>query len=250
MFRHVLHAFLLLLMLLAARPAAAAENIYIVAHDATWPPLEFVDEKGALIGYSIDYIAAVSKAAGFQIKHINGPWDGIFSRLAEGKYDIVASSVAITDERSKSMDFSTPYFETKQVLVLRADNAAASLAALERPVFGAQIGTTGQSAANEHPNTTAKLFDDLSDAMMELAAGKIDGVVCDMPVAYYYTRMLPAYVKKIKIAPFPISDRKEYYAFAVRKGNEQLLRMINDGIAAVQRDKIAEALFIKWFPER
>ncbi len=239
-----------LLLFLCAQPLAAEAKTYVVGHDPTWPPMEYLDEKEILVGYSIDYIDAVAKAAGFAVTHTEAPWVGIFTRLDQGQYDIVASSVSITEERRKTMDFSDPYFETRQVLVLGAGNEAASIETMPRRILGVQVGTTGQSAANRHPNVTTRLYDEVKDAIQDLAAGKLDGVVCDLPVAQYFVTMVPQHAGRLQIASFSVTDQKEYYGFAVKKGNSSLLRLINTGIAAIQHNKTADALQRKWFPEK
>ena len=97
MFRACLIA---LLLCLTGGVAMAEERVVVVAHDATWPPMEFMDAQRNLVGYSVDYIDAVAKEAGFKVEHKNVAWDGIFAGLAGKIYDVISSSVTITDERS------------------------------------------------------------------------------------------------------------------------------------------------------
>src|SRR5208337_687608 len=78
----------------------------IIATDATWPPMEYVDEHKNIVGFDIDLLKAVAKEAGFEVEFVNTAWDGIFAGLAANKYDAVVSSVTITEERKNAMDFS------------------------------------------------------------------------------------------------------------------------------------------------
>ena len=89
--------------------AAQKDFTITVATDATWPPMEMVDTNKNIVGFDIDFLTAVAKEAGFNVEFKNTAWDGIFAGIAAGKYDAIISSVTITDERKKTMDFSLPY---------------------------------------------------------------------------------------------------------------------------------------------
>ena len=108
----------LLSLLLCASLANAAEKPLIVASDATWPPIEMLDENKNVVGYSIDYLKAVAKEAGLNVEFRNTAWDGIFAALESRQADIIASSVTITDKRKKAMGFSDPYCEIRQAVVV------------------------------------------------------------------------------------------------------------------------------------
>ena len=83
-------------VLLFAGFAQAEDKTLIVAHDATWPPMEFINkETKQVMGYSVDYIDAVAKEGGFKVVHKNVAWDGIFAGLENGNYNVIASSVTI-----------------------------------------------------------------------------------------------------------------------------------------------------------
>jgi polar amino acid transport system substrate-binding protein len=116
-----------------------------VATDATWPPMEFINEDQEIVGFDIDLMNAIAEAAGFEVEFQNTAWDGIFAGLANRDYDAVISSVTITEERQRTMDFSIPYINAGQVLIVRQDAPAGwqSLEDLQGESVGAQIGTTG-----------------------------------------------------------------------------------------------------------
>ena len=86
---------------------AAVMNI-VVATDATWPPMEMVDENKEIVGFDIDLMKAAAEAGGFTVEFQNTAWDGIWAGLAAGEYDAIMSSVTITEERKKTMDFPFP----------------------------------------------------------------------------------------------------------------------------------------------
>ena len=104
----------LFLLVISAGPLQAETPKYIAAGNCAWPPMEFVDQDAKPIGYTIDYLNAVAKEAGFEVEFKNVGWDGIFAGIGAKRYDIIASSVTVTEERKKILDFSDPYFTVRQ----------------------------------------------------------------------------------------------------------------------------------------
>lgn len=236
----------LCLLLGAATLAMAEGRTVVVAHDATWPPMEFMDENRNIVGYSVDYIDAVAKEAGFIVEHKNVAWDGIFAGLAGKKYDVISSSVTITEERAKVMDFSEPYYEVRQAVIVPKGAEYTSMADLKGKNLGAQIGTTGYMAIKAADGITAKTFDEIGLAMAALSSGRLDGVVCDDPVATNYILINKDYAAKLKVAFVIPADVPEYYGFAVTKGNTELVDLLNKGIEQVKAKGIEEELRGKW----
>jgi polar amino acid transport system substrate-binding protein len=207
--------------------------------------MEMVNEKGVIEGFDIDLMEAIAKKGGFEVEFKNTAWDGIFVGLAAGKYDAVISSVTITEERKKTMDFSDSYINAGQVLIVSADTEdVAVIADLEGENVGAQIGTTGAFEIEKVPGVTLKTYDELGFAIEDLVAGRIAGVVADTPIAADYALQNENYKKKLKIVGDAFTD--EYYGIAVKKGNKELLDKINAGIAAVKEAGINEKLEKKW----
>ena len=100
-----------LLSLLLCASVAFAEKPLVVASDPTFPPNEMLNKDKEIVGFSIDYIKAVGKEAGFDVQVKNIAWDGIFAALASNQVDVIAASVSITDKRKKAMLFTDPYYE-------------------------------------------------------------------------------------------------------------------------------------------
>ena len=217
---------------------------YVVATDATWPPMEMVDETTKeFIGFDIDLMKAIAAEAGFEVEFRNAAWDGIFSGLAAGEYDAVISSVTITDERKQQFDFSNPYINAGQIVIVRVENTDInSHNDLGGKTVAAQIGTTGAMAVQEIAGATLKQYDEIGFAFEDLLAGRVDAVVCDTPVAADYAGV--QYAGKIKLVGEPFTD--EYYGIMVKKGNAELLNQINAGLKAVQEKDIDQQLMVKW----
>jgi len=243
MFRKL--TFLMLALLLFVKPVMAKEIVFAV--DATWPPMEMVDENRQIVGYSIDYMTAAGKEAGFTPVFRNTAWDGIFAGLAAGNYDAICSSVSITEERKKAMDFSIPYYEVKQGLVVAKDSPAKTLEDLQGKSVGAQIGTTGYFAIQKVAGVNARSYDEIGLAMQDLYNGRIDGVVCDDPVAAQYALNEPRFAERLHLVSVIDADEPEYYGIAANKGNNEILDLINKGIQAVKDKGIEDEIKKTWF---
>ena len=242
MFRRVILALVSLALLCG--PAAAAEK-FIVASDCTWPPMEMLDASKQPEGFSTDYLRAMGKAAGFEVEVRNIAWDGIFGGVATGQYDIVASSVTITPEREQQFDFSAPYYEVVQAVVLPAGKSIKSLAELKGKRVGGQIGTTGIFVMRKaNAGADIKEYDDVGLAIQDLVGGRLDAVICDDPVALYYVNKKADTAGKLNIS-FK-TEEKEFYGFTVRQGRKDLVEKLNKGIKEVKASGVEAKLLQKW----
>ena len=217
----------------------------VVATDATWPPMEMVNEKKEIVGFDIDLMKAIAREGGFTVEFKNTAWDGIFAGLSAGKYDAVMSSVTITEERKKQMDFSIPYINAGQVLVVRKEESGVSkLEDMVGKKVGAQIGTTGAFAVEKVKGVMLKTYDEIGLAFEDLVNGRIDGVVADSPTAANFALQNADFKGKLKIVGKPFTE--EYYGIAVKKGNKKVLDAINKGLKKVLDSGENKKLEEKW----
>ena len=239
---------LFVLMAIVMSASMARAETYTVASDCTWPPMEMLGDDKQPAGFAIDYLNEVAKAAGIDVQFNNIAWDGIFGGVATGKYDIVASSTTITPERQKQFDFSDPYYDVMQAVVLPADQQISSLSDLKGKKVGGQIGTTGIFVMrNADVGADLREYDDVGLAIQDLVGGRIDAVICDDPVAMYYVHKKPDTAGKINLS-FKTDDA-EQYGFTVRKGRQDLVDKLNKGIAAVKASGKDVELRKKWLGE-
>lgn len=229
----------------AVEPEKVEAIKLVIATDATWPPMEYVNEQKQVVGFDIDLMKAAAKEGGFTVEFKNTAWDGIFAGLAAGKYDAIMSSVTITEERQKTMDFSIPYINAGQVLIVRTDTTGVTvLADLKGKTAGAQIGTTGYFEIEKVKGVTPKAYDELGLAIEDLTNKRIDGVVADTPIAADFALQNANYKEKLKIVGEPFTD--ELYGVAVKKGNAKVLDAVNKGLKAVLDKKIDEKIKDTW----
>jgi polar amino acid transport system substrate-binding protein len=234
-------------MAVAILATTAQAKTIMFASDCTWPPMEFMSEGKQCVGFAPDLVMAMAKAGGFTANIQNTAWDGIFAGLAAGKYDVIASSVSITEERKQAMDFSDPYFEVKQGVVVREDTGIKTEADLAGKAVGAQIGTTGFFAAQRIAGESAKSYDEVGLAIADLAAGRLDAVICDDAVAADYALTNPEYAKSLALGFMIVPDAPEYLGFAVQKGDAKTLETLNAALKAVKDSGEYDTIFNKWF---
>jgi polar amino acid transport system substrate-binding protein len=249
MLRKTFTGLMLAVLLLGVVSCAKKEPTKIViASDATFPPMEMVDTSKNIVGLDVDLMNAAAKAGGFTVEFKNTAWDGIFAGLENGKYDAVMSSVTITDERKKTMDFTMPYYNAGQILTVRADtNGVAVIADLKGKTVGAQIGTTGAFEIDKVKDANQikeKTYDEIGLAFEDLTNGRIDGVVVDTPTAASYALQNDKYKGKLKTVGAPLTE--EYYGVAVKKGNQKVLDLLNAGLKKVLDSGANKAIEDKW----
>jgi polar amino acid transport system substrate-binding protein len=217
-----------------------------VATDATWPPFEFVDEQTKeIVGFDIDLMNAIAKEADLEVEYINVGWDPLLAGMAAGQYDAAISAMTITEERKKQFNFSDPYYNAGQLIVVRAEQTdIAKPEDLAGHTVGAQIGTTGAIAVEKISGATLKTYDTIDLAYMDLVNGQIDAVVADNPLAVGYVNL---HKPKLKTVGEPFTE--EEYGIAVRKGADEALARINKGLKIVLDQGIIKKLEDKWLTE-
>ncbi|SMC19502.1 polar amino acid transport system substrate-binding protein [Andreprevotia lacus DSM 23236] len=230
-----------------ASTTLAADKPLQVATDAAYAPFESQNEKKEIVGFDVDVLTAAAAKSGLHLKFVNTPWEGIFATLGTGDRDIVSSAVTITDERKQSMDFSDPYFEAKQLIAIGPKSKITKFADLKDKKVGVQTGTTGDEVVQKllgKTNPNIKRFESTPLALKELLNGGVDAVVADNGVVVnFIANNKNDKLKTIDDASFA----KEYYGFAVKKGNKALLEKLNKGIAAIKADGTYAKIYKKYF---
>jgi polar amino acid transport system substrate-binding protein len=233
----------------ASAPAAAAPppaKVYAVGTDAAYAPFESQNEKGEIVGLTVDVVTAAKKA-GIEVKFVNTPWEGIFNSLNQGDRDMLASSITITDERKQTMDFTDPYFDAYQLIAVRGNSKVAKFDDLKKLKVGVQTGTTGDEVVTKQQgknSTNIKRFESTPLALKELEAGGVDAVVADNGVVInYVANNAGAKFKTVSDKAFA----PEQYGFAVKKGNTELLTMLNKGLADIKADGTYDKIYTQYF---
>lgn len=211
------------------------EGTLTVCSDIPYPPMEMEGDSG-YTGFDIELMRNISDELGLDMRVQDVGFEGLQSgaTLAAGTCDVAASSMTITDERDENLDFSDPYFDANQSLLVPEDSNISGIDDLAGKSVGVQQGTTGQSYTEENAPDDANIVAFPSDAELSsaLAAGQIDAILQDIPPNENHAQESNPIPSKI-VATFRTD---ESYGFAVEEeGSEELLQAINDALQT-QRD--------------
>jgi len=222
----------------------------VVATDPTYPPFEFHDDDGELVGFDIDVIRAVSEASDFELDLVVVSFSYVFDRLLEGEVDAVISGVTITTRRSEAMSFSRPYHSEPQLLLVPASSPAVrGLSDLS----GSTVGVLQGSATSERLRAESAEsgyavvdFDSALLAMRTMMAGDLDAVVVDATYADLWSEDPQwGYVGEFRTVAEPVS--REDLGIVVSADRPDLLSLVNEGLASlVESGRLNEIRSI-WF---
>ncbi len=224
-------------------------NTLIVGTSSDFKPFEYKAANGTIIGFDIDLITRILTSQGYNVTVQDIGFDSLIPSLQTGKIDVIAAGMTITDERKQQVDFSEPYYEANQSVLVKTNSGVVinNQNDLANYTLGAQTGTTGWQWINDTFVATGKITPDkfksyelYPEAVADLIAGRIGAVVIDSPVAKAF--VLGGGVKIVLNI-----TTNEAYGFAVKKGNTALVSKINTGLAAVMDSPYWNQLIEKYF---
>ena len=196
--------------------------------NAEFPPFEFVTASGVIGEYDgIDMAIAkqIGEETGKEIKIENMEFDSLLIALENGQIDAVISGMTITEERAKSVDFSVPYYEATQVMIVDGNSDIQKASDMEGKRIVVIQGYTGELCVQDL-GYDYEAFKKGTEAILELNNGKCDVVVLDSATAQKYVKDNP----NLKIVEDKDAFETEEYGIAVKKGNTELLDQINKSI--------------------
>lgn len=153
-----------------------------IGSDATYPPFESVNSKGEIVGFEVDYFAALCAKVGVTCVWQNQDWDGIIPSLLTGKYDMIVSGMNITEERKKRVAFSDMYLAVPPVFATQAGTAGNDVSpeALKGKSIGTQSSTVHAAYLDRfYKGSEIKLYPTQDEPNQDLASGRLDYVVGD-----------------------------------------------------------------------
>ncbi|MFM8984937.1 MAG: transporter substrate-binding domain-containing protein [Planctomycetia bacterium] len=237
---------ILLVILLPAVVAAAAPPLR-VGMELSYPPFEMADPQGRPTGVSVRLAAALGRHLGREVVIENIAFDGLVTALKTRKIDCVISSMTATPERAKSIAFSDPYLKTGLALLVAAKSPVRSAADLDAAgrVVAVKKGTTGhQFAATSLKRARVLVLDKEAAAVLEVAQGKADAFIYDSLSVFQNQRRHPETTRAV-LEPF----REETWAIGLRLGDDDLLRQVNEFLAAFRTAGGFERLGDEFLPD-
>ena len=210
-----------------------------------YKPFQF-NKGGEVVGFDVDLMDLVAKKLDVKQEIFDTPFEGIQSgeALNTGKCDAAAAGMTITDERKRVIDFSDPYFDATQALLVKKDSGIKSLDDLAGKSIAVQEGTTGEIYVKEHApkDTEVRSFEDLALLTAAVKTGQVDAGVNDNGVLFDYVKSNPDTEVATEF------NTGEQYGFAVKKdGNDALLKTINEVLQKAKDDGTYDKIYKKWF---
>jgi ABC-type amino acid transport substrate-binding protein len=224
-------------------PAGVVGDEITVASNIAYPPFEY-SPKGGPKGFDIDLMNEIGKRAGFEVEYENVRFDSILRGLDTDLFNAAISAMSITKEREQQIDFSDPYFNADQALLVASDSEVQSIDDLAEAPVGVQAGSTGQIKAEDllDDEQIGKImpYRTIGDAFVALEGGKIEGVIYDLSAAH---RKIVESGGEIRFVE-PISTG-EQYGIAFPK-DSPLVDPVNQALAEIKDDGTYEKLYKKW----
>lgn len=221
---------------------AASGDVIIMGTNAEFEPFEY-REGMDIVGFDVEVAQKVADKLGKQLQIEDMSFDSLIMALNTDKIDFIAAGMTATDERKTQVDFSDAYFNSKQMIIVKsADESIKTADDLVGKKVGVQLGTTGDLFASSTEGIAeVAQFPAGTQAVMDLKNGKIDAVIIDEEPAKKMTEGQSDL--KLLDAPFV----EEEYAIAIKKGNEDLLKAVNETLAEIKADGTYDEIYTKYF---
>jgi len=213
--------------------------------EGTYPPFNFQDDKGELVGFEVDFAKAIAQKLGVRVEFQPTKWDGILAALDAKRFDAVINQVTVSPERRQKYDFSQPYTISGIQIITRKGNEAniTKPEDFARKKIGVVLGTNyEQWLKTNTPQADIRTYDDDPSRNQDLRAGRIDAVLNDRLIV---ANLLKQYNGEIVASGEPFARQEQAIAFA--KGDPSLRVAVDKAIDELRRDGSLARISEKWF---
>lgn len=243
----ILLCFSLALNIFAADLSIVQKNKKIrIAVDTTYPPMEFEGNDGKVTGIDVDWAKELAKEIHVDAEFVVMPWDGVLAGLKSDRYDIIMSSMNITPERSREVNF-IEYMSMGQVFVVKDKKLnIKSEKDLAGKVIAVQADTTSATAVTNFKKSGIKIKDVLefkgaTEAFAALKSNHAEVIVIDEAVGKYFAKLDPKTfsISGNAILPLPIG-------IAVKKSDTALLKALQTAMNSIKKNGSFDKIYKKW----
>ena len=221
---------------------AAEDNVLVVGTNAAFPPFEYVGDDGQPDGFDIALIKAVAEKLGMEVEVQDMEFESLVTAIGS-KIDAAIAGMTITEERLEVVDFSDPYYDAVQFVIVPKGSEIKKADDLKNKNIGVQLGTTGNIIADEIEGATVKSYNKGVDAVNDLINGRVDCVIIDKNPAMVFTEKFSDKLEAIDGAEFEFET--EQYAIALPKGSD-LVAKVNQALVEMKADGTFDALVAKY----
>lgn len=227
---------------------ADSKQPLLVGMELAYPPFEQVDASGEPSGVSVDMAKEFGKSIGREVKIVNIEWNGLIPALKTGKVDMLISSVTITDERKKVVDFSDPYMSVPLLVLINAKSNVKSASDLKKAgvKVAVKMGTTTDiMMKDDYPNVQVTRLAQFNEAVMEVVQGKADATAYD---AISVLQMYAKFKDKTNVLKESIGT-PQYLGAVFKQGDNDLLPKFNSWLKQAQNSDFFQKEEAKYLPE-
>ncbi len=220
-----------------------------VGFDAGYMPFEMMDKNGAYVGFDLDIARELAKAMGSDIKlvPVNTDFDGMVPALIANKFDVIISGMTITQARNLQISFSDPYIVVGQTVLVNSKHKGkiTSWEQLNDPKYTvvSRQGTTGEEATRRNfTKANIKTFEKEADGALEVANGRADAWVYDMPFNVVFMAEQGGTAVYHLDKPFTY----EPLGIGIRQGDPDFLTFLNNFLRQLKNDGRYDRIYNKW----
>lgn len=229
-------------------------GVATVGTEAAYPPFEFVDDNGNIVGYGKDILDVVIEELGVELNQLDLPWQGILPGLLAGNFDFVATTVSINEERARKYAYTAPIANAQPYILTRKGDTIESEGDLAGLVVGTQLASSTEpiaKALDERLKSEGggfkelKLYTAYTDCYTALASGELDAVIQSLPPIAVLVKEHP---DTFAIgAPVETGVKWTYQAWVTRPEDSDLRDFISSVIYKMRDDGRLYELQDKWF---
>ncbi|MDE4454551.1 ABC transporter substrate-binding protein [Psychrobacter sp. DAB_AL62B] len=228
------------------KAASTDDNVLRIGTEGAYAPFNYTNADGTLGGFDIEIANAICDDMKMTCDIMAQDWDGIIPGLKAGKYDAIVAAMSVTPERAQQVAFTDPYFSNALVFLAKKDSAfdPANSSDIDSHSIAAQRSTiSSQWLEKAYPKADMKLYDTLSNAFLDLGAGRVDAMISDKLPAIEWLSSPSGSNYALKGEEIDINDN---FAIAVRPGDE-LQAKINTSLANIKANGTYDKINQKYF---
>ena len=206
---------------------SGADKVKMIT-EATFPPYEFL-RGHEIVGIDVEICRAIAQKLGREFSCETVDFDSVIPAVISGKADLAAAGITITEDRKKNVDFSVPYVKTGIVVIYKKSVGFAGPEQLKGKKIGVQGGTTSETYVLNELKQEPERSRSPAESVAALKSGRVEFVIADIDPAKNCVKGEP----DLAISDFITSEE---YAIAIKKGQPELLKAINETIAEIKAD--------------
>ena len=232
---------------------ANAEMVRIGTEGA-YPPFNYIDENGDLVGFDVDIANALCESAQFECEFVIQDWDGIIPGLIAEKYDAIIASMSITEERKQVVDFTNRYSRSPARFLRKKGSGIVVTedgAGMEGLRIGVQSSTNHENFVQDNYGHVAEIvsYGSQEDANLDMIAGRLDLLLANS-ISLSESLLKTDDGAEFEFVGPAFSDPRWYgegAGIAVRKGQDELVKAFNEAIAEIRGNGTYQRINEKWF---